>query len=86
MSEYTREHLEEIRAKMAEKSIARTWTIPSQGYFPMGCGNCGCQQFRVDVKPIDTTARIGEVVCTQCNKGFRVTDEGIIDAQGKLSL
>lgn len=81
-----REHVEEVRAKMREGSMARSWVLPSQGYFPMGCGNCGSQSFKVHVKPVDTTAQIGEVVCTKCNKALRVTGEGVLDAQGKLSL
>tara|TARA_R110000803_G_scaffold210147_3_gene281233 strand:+ start:7769 stop:8026 length:258 start_codon:yes stop_codon:yes gene_type:complete len=82
----TRQYLDEVKAKMGEGSRAKSWVLPKQGAFVMGCGNCGNRDFTVHVKPFDTTAQIDELVCPKCLKHLRVTGEGVIDAQGKLSL
>ena len=81
-----RESLNELKAKMGEGSIDRMWALPGNDAFMMGCGKCGNQHFLVEVTPISTTAQIRSVICNRCKKPLRVTGEGIIDGNGKVSL
>jgi hypothetical protein len=79
-----RESLDEIRAKMREGSMSKTWLNTGGQALEMGCGQCGNQEFVIFVNPIETTAQIHSIACSKCKKVLRVTGEGVIDGQGKL--
>lgn len=62
--------------------VARRVVIPSQGHFPLQCGNCGGTEFRVHVRPLivegHTTATVREVVCMKCAFVGKFDEEGFL--------
>jgi len=42
----------------------------------MNCGNCGCYEFGVHVRPDQGTARVAELICLRCGRAYKTDPQG----------
>ena len=48
------------------------------GHARMNCGNCGRYDFGVHVIPVHDTARVAELICLHCGRGYKTDPAGTL--------